>query len=122
MFKKALDAKIAALNKSGLYNHKVWDNMFFNQIKLTLGGRVKTMVIGSGHISQETLNILRVCFCSPILEGYGLTETWSAVCLTSPIDPVGSTVGGPLSSIRLRLKEIPEINSFANDEYLSGEI
>ena len=73
-------------------------------------------------ISQETLNILRVCFCSPILEGYGLTETGSAVCLTSPIDPVGSTVGGPLSSIRLRLKEIPEINSFANDEYLSGEI
>ena len=30
MFKKAIDAKIHALNKSGVYNHKVWDNMFFN--------------------------------------------------------------------------------------------
>lgn len=61
-------------------------------------------------------------FCSPILEGYGLTETGSACCLTSPIDPSGFNVGGPLSCIRLRLKEIPEINSFANDEFLTGEI
>ena len=122
MFKKAIDAKIYALNKFGVYNHKLWDNMFFNQIKLTLGGRVKTMVIGSGHISQEILNVLRVSFSCPILEGYGLTETGSAVCLTSPIDPVGCTVGGPLSCIRLRLKEIPEITSFSNVEYLSGEI
>jgi len=105
-----------------VYHNKVWDNMFFNQIKQTLGGRVKTMVIGSGYISQEILNVLRVCFCSPILEGYGLTETGSAVCLTSPIDPASCVVGGPLSCIRLRLKEIPEINSFSNDEYLSGEI
>lgn len=80
------------------------------------------MVIGSGHISQEILNVLRVCFSSPILEGYGLTETGSAVCLKSPIDPIGGTVGGPLSNIRIRLKEIPEINSFTNDECLSGEI
>ncbi len=65
---------------------------------------------------------MRVCFCSPILEGYGLTETGSAVCLTSPIDPACYVVGGPLSCIRLRLKEINEINSFSNDEYLSGEI
>ncbi len=32
------------------------------------------MCVGSAPIAEETLDFLKVCFSSPIVEGYGQTE------------------------------------------------
>jgi long-chain acyl-CoA synthetase len=49
----------------------LWDPLIFNKIKNLIGGRVKLMITGSAPISAEVLNFLKICFCAPILEGYG---------------------------------------------------
>lgn len=104
------------------YTHSVYDTLVFNKMRALIGGRVKGMVTGSAPISPEVLNFLKICFCAPIHEGYGQTESSAASSLTSAFDPVAGHVGGPLSCIRIRLKDIPEMNYFSTDENPRGEI
>ena len=80
------------------------------------------MVTGSAPISTDVLNFLKVCFCAPIVEGYGLTETSAATCMTSAFDPVSGHIGGPLSCVRARLRDIPEMSYLSTDENPRGEI
>lgn len=80
------------------------------------------MVTGSAPISAEVLNFLKVCFCAPIHEGYGQTESSAASCITSAFDPEAGHVGGPLSCIRIRLRDIPEMQYLSTDENPRGEI
>ena len=42
--------------------------------------------------------------------------------MTSPFDPVPGHVGGPLASIRIRLKDLPEMNYLSTDENPRGEV
>ena len=81
------------------------------------------MVTGSAPIDLEVLNFLKICFCCPILEGYGLTETSAATSLTDPTDPVSGHVGGPLECSKFRLRDVPEMQYLASDKpYPRGEV
>ena len=94
----------------------------FNKIRDLIGGRVRLMVTGSAPISAEVLNTLKVCFCAPILEGYGQTESSAASCITSAYDSAAGHVGGPLSCIRIKLRDIPEMQYLSTDENPRGEV
>lgn len=65
-------------------------------MKALLGGNVRLMVTGSAPISGEVLDFLKVCFCCPIIEGYGMTETSGGASGTFASDEKSSHVGGPL--------------------------
>lgn len=91
------------------YTHSVWDPLVFKNLKNLIGGRVRTMVTGSAPISAEVLSFLKVCFSAPIHEGYGQTESSAISCVTNASDPNAGHVGGPVSCIRIRLKDIPEM-------------
>jgi long-chain acyl-CoA synthetase len=91
-------------------------------MKSLIGGRVKMMVTGSAPISADVLNFLKICFCAPIHEGYGQTESSAASCVTSASDPTAGHVGGPISCIRIRLRDITEMNYLSTDENPRGEI
>ena len=54
--------------------HRAWDRLIFKNSKAALGGRVRFMVTGSAPISTDVLKFLKICFCCPIVEGYGQTE------------------------------------------------
>lgn len=41
---------------------------------------------GASPISQEVMTFLRICFGATVLEGYGMTESSSAMSLTRPDD------------------------------------
>src|SRR5690242_6069692 len=41
---------------------------------------------GASHISDEVMTFLRVCFGATVLEGYGMTESSSAMSLTRADD------------------------------------
>jgi len=110
------------LAQGGHYNHSIYDAIVFNKMKSLLGGRVRVMITGSAPISSDVLNFLKVCFCAPICEGYGLTESSAAACLTSAFDHVAGHVGGPLSCIRVKLRDIPEMSYLSTDENPRGEI
>lgn len=122
LFNRAINGKLHHLKASASYSHSVWDPLVFNKMRGLLGGRVKLMVTGSAPISAEVLNFLKCCFCAPIHEGYGQTESTAASCLTSAFDPVAGHVGGPLSCLKIRLREIPEMGYLASDPNPRGEV
>lgn len=122
LFNRAVSGKLRHLQNGAYYTHSLWDNLVFNKIKALIGGRVKGMVTGSAPISAEVLNFLKVCFCAPIHEGYGQTESSAASTITSAFDPNAGHVGGPLSCIRIRLRDIPEMQYLSTDENPRGEI
>ena len=80
------------------------------------------MITGSAPISADVLSFLKVVFSCPIREGYGQTETSAPVTLTNLSDPTAGHVGGPRGSIRMRLKDIPEMGYLHTDQPPRGEI
>lgn len=54
------------------------------------------MITGSAPISNEVLTYLKIVYCCPIFEAYGLTETSGAITLTCDKDGQAGHVGGPL--------------------------
>ena len=91
-------------------------------MKAMLGGKVRTMLTGSAPISGEVLDFLKICFCCEIMEGYGMTETCAGSCLTFPGDPETGIVGGPVANVKIRLRDIPEMNYLSTNDPPKGEI
>jgi len=92
-------------------------------MKARLGGAVEYMVTGSAPIDVEVINFLKVCFCCPIYEGYGLTETSGASFITVTADPVAGHVGGPLECLKARLRDVPDMNYLTTDKpHPRGEV
>lgn len=120
--KKAIASKLYYLKNGAHYSHSVYDGLVFNKFKALIGGKVRVMVTGSAPINPDVLSLLKICFCAPIHEGYGQTESSAASCLTSAFDPESGHVGGPLPCIRIRLRDIPEMQYLSTDENPRGEI
>ena len=88
-----------------------------------LGGNVKCMVTGSAPIDQDVLDFLKISFGCPVLEGYGLTETCATATISRPEDTLAGHVGGPSEGVKLRLRDVPDLNYLSTDlPYPRGEI
>jgi long-chain acyl-CoA synthetase len=119
---KAIAAKLANLRDGTGVTHAIYDKLVFKKMKAILGGEVKVMITGSAPISGEVLEFLKICFCAPITEGYGMTETMAGSCLTFPDDPQTGVVGGPLQNVKIRLRDIPEMGYLSSDSPPRGEV
>ena len=122
MFNRAINGKLHHLKDSASYTHSLWDSLVFNKMRALLGGRVQSMVTGSAPISADVLSFLKCCFACPIHEGYGQTESCAASSVTSAYDAEAGHVGGPLACVRMRLRDIPEMEYYSTDENPRGEI
>jgi long-chain acyl-CoA synthetase len=71
LVKHAVETKLENLRSTGETTHSLYDRMVFKRTKALLGGRVRMLVTGSAPISPDILEFLKICFCAPILEGYG---------------------------------------------------
>jgi len=91
-------------------------------LRALLGGEVELMITGSAPISSEVLNTLKVVFSCPIREGYGQTETSAPATLTGLYDSESGHVGGPIACVKMRLKDIPEMEYHSTDNPPRGEI
>jgi long-chain acyl-CoA synthetase len=54
------------------------------------------MISGSAPLLPEVQNLLKVCMCCPLVEGYGQTETTGAITITDSDDAEVRHVGGPI--------------------------
>lgn len=113
---RAIQSKLYYLETQAAYEYQFYDTLVCNKFKQVLGGNVRIMVTGSAPISIDVLNFLKVCFCCPILEGYGQTESTAASCVTLPNDAKAGHVGGPLPCLKIRLRDIPEMDYTAQDK------
>ncbi len=68
---RAISSKLYYLNTQGTLNYAFYDRVVCSKFRAILGGQVRFMVTGSAPISVDVVNFLKVCFCCPLLEGYG---------------------------------------------------
>jgi len=54
------------------------------------------MLTGSAPIASEVLDFLKICFCCPMMEGYGLTESTACGIISNHDDTTSGHVGGLL--------------------------
>ena len=116
LINKGLTAKTASLKANATYTACCYDKLVFSKLQALLGGKVSVMVTGSAPIDLDVLQFLKVCFCCPLLEGYGLTETSGATSVTDAKDPLAGHVGGPLEICKFRLRDVPEMNYLATNK------
>ena len=122
LINKAVNAKkYYHKNGQGL-THKIYDGLVFNKIKAILGGKVRCMITGSAPINPDVLDFLKIAFCCDIIEGYGMTETCAGSMTTIYGDPESGHVGGPLQNVKVRLRDIPEMNYLHTSDPPKGEV
>jgi long-chain acyl-CoA synthetase len=119
----ALATKLAATNATGVYTHGCYDALVFSKVKMILGGNVRACITASAPIDASVITTLKVAFCCPFLEGYGLTETSGGSSTTDANDHVTGHVGGPLGCVKWRFMDIPDMNYLSTDKpYPRGEL
>jgi long-chain acyl-CoA synthetase len=87
LVQKAIAAKLYYVRDGQGYHHGVYDRLIFNKVKEMIGGRVRIMLTGSAPISADVLDFLKIAFCCPVTEGYGMTESGGGSCVTFCEDP-----------------------------------
>jgi len=121
MFDQAYSAKIDGLRKGSL-THQVWDPLVFSKIRAKLGGNVRFIITGSAPLAPNLMDFLRACFCCPVLEGFGQTETCCGGTRTLLWDTDTGHVGVPVPTIEIKLVDVPSMNYFSTDDPPRGEI
>ena len=93
------------------------------QTKAALGGEVRIIVSGGAPLAPHIEDFLKVTLCSPVVQGYGLTETCAASFISIPDDKDSSgTVGPPQPVTTFCLESVPEMNYDALGTPARGEL
>lgn len=80
------------------------------------------MITGSAPIAGDVLEFLKICFCCPIAQGYGLTETSAGSFIQFGNDHTSGNCGGPVANVKCKLRSIPEMGYDANATPPRGEL
>uniref|UniRef100_A0A8C7MIL5 long-chain-fatty-acid--CoA ligase n=1 Tax=Oncorhynchus kisutch TaxID=8019 RepID=A0A8C7MIL5_ONCKI len=81
------------------------DNLVFKKVRSLLGGKTRVLLSGGAPLSAATQRFINVCFCCPVGQGYGLTETCGAGTISEMWDYSTGRVGGPLICSEIKLKD-----------------
>uniref|UniRef100_A0A3Q3DIM8 long-chain-fatty-acid--CoA ligase n=1 Tax=Hippocampus comes TaxID=109280 RepID=A0A3Q3DIM8_HIPCM len=121
LFTLAYKYKLDQLNKG--YSTPLCDKLVFSKIRALLGGRVRVLFSGGAPLSADTQRFMNVCFCCPVGQGYGLTETCGAGTISQVWDYSTGRVGSPLVCCEIKLKDWVEGGYLNIDKpYPRGEI
>ena len=64
------------------FDTPILNKTLFRKIRYFLGGRVRVLLSGGAPLSGDTMSLCRTCLSTPIMQGYGLTETASCATAT----------------------------------------
>lgn len=99
------------------------DRIVFKQTKQLLGGRVRLILSGGAPLSPDTHELIKVCLCEKVIQGYGLTETCSCATVMDSHDSTTGRAGVPATVCDIRLVDWDEGNYRVTDKpYPRGEI
>ena len=87
---------------------RVADRLVFSKVKERFGGRLRHAVSGGAPLAAEIIEFFASCGIL-ILEGYGLTETTSAVSVNRPAHYRFGSVGLPVPGVDVALADDGEI-------------
>ncbi|KAF8354661.1 acs-17 [Pristionchus pacificus] len=104
------------------YQSMVLNKLVFNKIGKMLGGKIRIILSGGAPLSAETQRFMNICFCCPVVQGYGLTETCGGGTIADGDDLSTGSVGPPLRCAEILLREWPEAGYSPHNEVPQGEI
>ena len=84
------------------------DERLFSRVRGAFGGRLRVAVTGAAPIAPEILRFLWACGV-PVMEGYGMTETASAISIGTIDAHRFGAVGRPLPGVDVRIAADGEI-------------
>ncbi|KAK9517786.1 hypothetical protein VZT92_023130 [Zoarces viviparus] len=90
------------------YDAPLCNALLFRKVKKLLGGQVRMILSGGAPLSSATQRFINVCFCCPVGQGYGLTETCGAGTITEFADISTGRVGAPVICSEIRLRDWAE--------------
>uniref|UniRef100_A0A4W3JC95 long-chain-fatty-acid--CoA ligase n=1 Tax=Callorhinchus milii TaxID=7868 RepID=A0A4W3JC95_CALMI len=106
LFKLGYDYKLDQIKRG--YDAPLCNLLLFKKVKALLGGNVRMMLSGGAPLSPQTQRFMNVCFCCPVGQGYGLTETCGAGSITEVLDYSTGRVGAPLICCEIKLRDWEE--------------
>jgi long-chain acyl-CoA synthetase len=87
---------------------KAADEQVFADVRKIFGGKIRQAATGAAPIGREVLEFFYAAGI-PVLEGYGMTETATAITMSTPEHWKFGTVGKPLPHMEVRLADDNEI-------------
>uniref|UniRef100_A0A672KPS6 long-chain-fatty-acid--CoA ligase n=1 Tax=Sinocyclocheilus grahami TaxID=75366 RepID=A0A672KPS6_SINGR len=87
------------------YSTPLCDKLVFQKVRALLGGRLRVLLSGGAPLSATTQRFMNICFCCPVGQGYGLTETCGAGTISQLWDYSTGRVGAPLVCCEIQLKD-----------------
>lgn len=94
----------------------------FNRIGKLLGGNLRCVLSGGAPLNSETQRFINICFCCPVVQGYGLTETCGGATLADKFDLTTGAVGPPLRCCEIKLREWEDAGYSPYNENPQGEV
>ena len=106
---------------AGLPGSGLLDAIVFNKVKEATGGRLRICLNGGGPISKETQRFISVAI-TPMISGYGLTETCAMGAVMDPMAWTDSALGEMPASIEMKLVDFADAGYFSTNNPPQGEI
>uniref|UniRef100_A0A0K0G178 long-chain-fatty-acid--CoA ligase n=1 Tax=Strongyloides venezuelensis TaxID=75913 RepID=A0A0K0G178_STRVS len=104
------------------YKSMLIDSFVFNKVKSILGSNIRLVLSGGAPLDAETQRFMNICFCCPVIQGYGLTETVGAATISWSDDISTGYVGPPLTCAEIMLKNWDEAGYDPKNNPPQGEI
>lgn len=104
------------------YSSLVMNRLAFDRIRKILGGNLRFVLSGGAPLNPETQRFMNICFCCPVVQGYGLTETCGGATLADEHDLSTGSVGPPLRCCEIKLREWAEAGYSPRNTPPQGEI
>ncbi|XP_053565934.1 fatty acid CoA ligase Acsl3 [Bombina bombina] len=121
LFSLAYNYKMKQISRG--YSTPLCDRIVFRKVRKLLGGKMRVLLSGGAPLSAATQRFMNICFCCPVGQGYGLTETCGAGTITEMFDYSTGRVGAPLICCEIKLKNWEEGSYFNTDKpFPRGEI
>jgi len=109
------------LVSKGLPGAGLLDTIVFNKVKEATGGKLRICLNGGGPIAKETQRFLSFAI-TPMISGYGLTETSAMGAIMDPLMWTDTSLGELPGSIEAKLVDFPDAGYHATNNPPQGEI
>ncbi|EHB05468.1 Long-chain-fatty-acid--CoA ligase 3 [Heterocephalus glaber] len=80
LFILAYNYKMEQISKG--HSTPLCDRFVFRKVRSLLGGNIRLLLCGGAPLSAATQRFMNICFCCPVGQGYGLTESTGAGTIT----------------------------------------
>jgi long-chain acyl-CoA synthetase len=106
----------------GLPGAEILDSIVFKKVKDATGGRLRLCMNGGGPVAKDTQRFISIAI-TPMINGYGLTETSAMGALMDPFEWTDQALGNIPGCIEIKLVDYPDAGYFTkNKPNPQGEI